>query len=77
MDFLVWSNEHQQWWRANKTGYTRYIEEAGRYTEDEARTIVDDATVAHTLYSRAVDPLSMKVYRWYAEWAIPAPEGLP
>lgn len=34
--YLVWSNEHQRWWRPNSMGYTPYLKEAGRYTEQEA-----------------------------------------
>lgn len=77
MDYLVWSNEHQMWWRDSRSGYTPYIEEAGRYTEDEAHRIVDDATVAHTLYTRNFNAATTKTCRMYSEWAVPAPEGLP
>lgn len=34
--WLVWSNEHGAWWRADRSGYTGSITEAGRYTFDEA-----------------------------------------
>lgn len=34
--WIVWSNEHKMWWRANNNGYTDYYEDAGRYTYDEA-----------------------------------------
>lgn len=34
--WLVWSNEHTAWWRANSAGYTTDIREAGRYTHAEA-----------------------------------------
>lgn len=33
---LVWSNEHQAWWGADHCGYTRIIDNAGRYDRDEA-----------------------------------------
>ncbi len=35
-DWLVYSNEHQAWWRANACGYTTDILQAGRYTKEEA-----------------------------------------
>lgn len=35
-DYLIWSNEHRAWWRPNAHGYTVHIEQAGRYTRDEA-----------------------------------------
>lgn len=43
-EWLVLCHEHGDgavclWWRANGAGYTRLIDEAGRYTETEARAI--------------------------------------
>jgi hypothetical protein len=43
-DWLVWSNDDRLWWRANRCGYTRSVEDAGRYTLAEAQRI---ATVHH------------------------------
>lgn len=74
--YLVWSNEHQAWWRSGNRGYTRYIEEAGRYSEAAANAIVADATLEHGLYNSHVDPVTLRLYRCYTEWAVPAPEGL-
>lgn len=34
--YLIWSNEHRAWWRPNSSGYTVFIESAGRYSRDEA-----------------------------------------
>ena len=34
--YLVWSNQHRAWWRANSAGYTIRLSEAGRYNRDEA-----------------------------------------
>lgn len=28
------------WWGPNRSGYTRYVEEAGRYTLNEAKSII-------------------------------------
>lgn len=38
-DYLVWSNEHNAWWRPNRQGYTINRRVAGRYTRDEAISI--------------------------------------
>lgn len=38
-DWLVWSNEHQSYWRANSCGYTTDILQAGRYTKAQADDI--------------------------------------
>lgn len=32
-------NEHVLWWKPSRAGYTRDVNEAGRYTEEEARSI--------------------------------------
>jgi hypothetical protein len=37
--WLVWSCEHDAWWRANDHGYTPYIEKAGRYSLERAMEI--------------------------------------
>lgn len=37
--YLVWSNEHQAWWRAGHAGYTVHADAAGRYSHAEARMI--------------------------------------
>lgn len=34
--WLVWSNEHNAWWKPNACGYTTTQEAAGRYTWAEA-----------------------------------------
>lgn len=42
--WLVWSHEHNAFWRANHQGYTRSIERAGRYTRAEAEAICKNAS---------------------------------
>lgn len=37
--YLIWSVDWKQWWRADKSGYSPSISDAGRYTRDEAETI--------------------------------------
>lgn len=41
--YLIWSNEHQAWWRAESRGYTTLLQQAGRYSFDEAITICNGA----------------------------------
>lgn len=36
----IWSIEHGRWWKPNRQGYTRLIEEAGIYGKSEADDIV-------------------------------------
>ena len=36
MTYLLWSNKYAMWWRAGSRGYTKHVDEAGRYTEAEA-----------------------------------------
>lgn len=38
-NYLVWSNEHRAWWRADSSGYTRNVAQAGLYTRDDAISI--------------------------------------
>ena len=43
MNYVIWSFEHEAWWRPNKRGYTDQLNEAGRYTAEEAGMIVVDS----------------------------------
>lgn len=40
---LIWSYEHDGWWRANSRGYTSLDVEAGLYLRSEANEIVSGA----------------------------------
>lgn len=61
--YLIWSNQHGAWWAPAERGYTQYIEEAGRYSEQRALAIVADATLdgrlRHTVESRRGEPLTV------------------
>jgi hypothetical protein len=41
--WLIWSDEHGAWWRPLKRGYTRNLDEAGRYSFEEATEICENA----------------------------------
>jgi len=41
--WLVWSHEHNAFWRPDRAGYTPKIEQAGRYSRAEAEKICRDA----------------------------------
>jgi len=43
--WLIWSNEHCAWWKANERGYTYYFDEAGLYSPDDVRRIVTNANI--------------------------------
>lgn len=42
-DYLIWSNQHRAWWRAESAGYTDYLDAAGHYTREEALIICRSA----------------------------------
>lgn len=42
--WLVYSREHNAWWRPGGGGYTVKITEAGRFTLDEATKICEEAS---------------------------------
>lgn len=46
-NWLVWSLEHQAWWKPARRGYTALRSEAGRYTFTEAEEIVRMANRYH------------------------------
>lgn len=43
--FLIWSNEHGQWWRDGEHGYTSNIYEAGEYLLERAVEICVQANL--------------------------------
>lgn len=77
MRFLVWSNEHQMWWRAGQGGYTSSIDEAGRYERSEAEGIVAKATLDGLLTYRRTDPYTGREYSQHSEVMVLAPEDIP
>ena len=42
-DYVVWSNEHSAWWGPDSRDYYAKLENAGRYTRDEALRICKGA----------------------------------
>jgi hypothetical protein len=73
---LIWSNQQTMWWRANRRGYTRHIDEAGRYPLAEAQRIVADATCNGALGVGRADPATGGAYVEQTEVLVPAPEAL-
>lgn len=41
--WLIWSHEHNAWWRADSASYTSLVTDAGRYTFEEAVSISTNA----------------------------------
>lgn len=52
--WLIWSNEHKGWWKANHKGYTQDLTEAGVYKYQEAVNIVYGANIALLYDNKAV-----------------------
>jgi hypothetical protein len=44
-DYVIWSLEHRAWWQAASFGYCATLTEAGRYSEQEAATLVREHNV--------------------------------
>jgi hypothetical protein len=43
--YVIWSMEHQAWWRASRFGYVATLAEAGRFSREEAAAIVERANI--------------------------------
>jgi hypothetical protein len=41
--WLIWSTEHQAFWRLGGCGYTQKTNQAARFSWEEAKTICDEA----------------------------------
>jgi hypothetical protein len=72
--FLLWSNKHEMWWRANESGYTTFVEEAGRYPYDRAAQIVRRSSCDGQLLQDRTDPVTERVYLWSPTVLVLAPE---
>lgn len=72
--YLIWSNQLAMWWRPAERGYTRVIEEAGRYTRDHAERIVANATCDGQLAHRRNNPVTGEDYTSFDEVMVLAPE---
>jgi hypothetical protein len=44
-EWVIWSNEHAAWWKPYERGYTYVFQEAGLYTEDEVKRILEKANI--------------------------------
>jgi hypothetical protein len=56
-EWLVWSTEHQGFWRHGAFGYTQEPDKAARYTEAEAKKICADAN----RYSDRIEECIIKI----------------
>jgi hypothetical protein len=74
LNYLIWSNQHRQWWRDDRRGYTDSIEEAGRYGHDEAVQIVLSASADGLLLFDRIDPVNGREYQQAPEVLVLAPE---
>ena len=72
--YLIWSNQHQMWWRPARSGYTGHIEEAGRYERGHADRLVADATCGGALFITRTDPVTGQNYLQFSEVVVLAPE---
>jgi hypothetical protein len=59
--YLVWSNEHQAWWRPNSAGYSTDVRNAGRYSRAEAIEISGTARNGWRKPERLPDELAINI----------------
>lgn len=41
--YVIWSYEHNGWWKPGEWGYTHDLREAGRYPEERAKQVISGA----------------------------------
>lgn len=70
--FLIWSNEHNAWWRPNRLGYTPEIAAAGRYFLEDAIAICNEANVQWSVGQWQVRPSEMPISETAAMMLQPA-----
>lgn len=78
--FLIYDNEHRAWRLRKPKGayqFTQIIDFAGRYTYEEAKQIVADATVDGCWKVPEVQPNTGQRVNVHPVVMVPAPESLP
>lgn len=66
--YVIWSFEHDAWWRPARMGYTASFVEAGHYTQAEADRIVANANrFSRTINEQAL-PLATAQRYAFAGW---------
>lgn len=55
-DYVIWSNEHRNWWGPNRCGYVRFLREAGRYSRGQAIEIVRQAQYGRQNMTNQIPP---------------------
>jgi len=58
MEYVIWSIEHQAWWRAGRMGYAITLAEAGRYGEREAAAIIKKANYPPGTFHECMIPVT-------------------
>jgi hypothetical protein len=69
-EWLIWSNEHLAYWKPNRCGYTKFAEEAGIYTFNEAEEICNKANeFLHTDNPKILNEFMVhkSSIRWYRD----------
>jgi hypothetical protein len=68
MRYLIWSQEHQGFWKENSLGYTQNILEAGRYSEQESIDILEEANLFDMDEFRLIAPeCNHKIFKNYRD----------
>ena len=68
MEYLIWSFEHNAWWKPNERGYTTNIAAAGVYSLDRASEICQNANTvsideAMVPYTKRVETLQIRAVK--------------
>lgn len=63
--YLIWSYEHDAWWKPGWHGYTKDISEAGRYDEVVAKGICKQANSFGSINEKMI---SEEAVKWERRW---------
>jgi hypothetical protein len=56
MKYLIWSIEHEMWWMPISKGYTKQLDDAGRYAYEDAKKIVTNANIVKEQVKECIVP---------------------
>jgi len=71
MMFVIWSIEHNAWWRPHRWGYTTELSEAGLYSAIESAAIVANANQGDVCHECRIPAASLGLTMALREIAAP------
>lgn len=65
--YIIWSIERRSWCASNTRGYTFVLDQAGRYSGDQAKKIISDANKNGDRFECVIAPECNEIVNLHAD----------